>query len=77
MGLLPISVSLLATPDLSNLARAFWLSVLLGQLACYALAAAGSRAGKPGTLARTFVVLNAAAVLGLWRFLTKTQSVAW
>jgi poly-beta-1,6-N-acetyl-D-glucosamine synthase len=77
MALLPISVSLLANAELSSFARAFWLFVLVAQLACYALAAAGSRSGKAGTLARTFVVLNAAAVLGLWRFLTKTQSVAW
>jgi len=77
LALLPLSVSLLLTTELSSFARAFWLLTLVAQLAGYALAAVGARAGKPGTLARTFVVLNAAAVLGLWRFLTKTQSVAW
>jgi biofilm PGA synthesis N-glycosyltransferase PgaC len=77
IGLLPISVSLLVAAEPTSFARAFWLFVLIAQIAGYALGAAGARAGKPGTLARTFVVLNAAAVLGLWRFLTKTQSVAW
>jgi biofilm PGA synthesis N-glycosyltransferase PgaC len=77
VALLPISVNLLVTSGPASFARAFWLLVLVAQIAGYALAAAGARAGKPGTLARTFVVLNAAAVLGLWRFLTKTQSVAW
>jgi poly-beta-1,6-N-acetyl-D-glucosamine synthase len=48
-----------------------------GQLAFYALAALGGVAGKLGTLARTFVVLNTAAVVGLWRFLRGAQKVTW
>jgi cellulose synthase/poly-beta-1,6-N-acetylglucosamine synthase-like glycosyltransferase len=55
----------------------FALVLLAGQLGFYALALAGARAGKLGTLARTFVVLNAAALVGLWRFLTRTQRVTW
>lgn len=51
--------------------------LLLAQIAFYALALLGRRASKPGSLARIFVVLNAAAVVGLWRFVTGTQRVTW
>ena len=37
----------------------------------------GPRAGRLGSVARTFVVLNAAAVVGLWRYLTGRQRVTW
>jgi hypothetical protein len=47
------------------------------QIAFYTLAALGGRAGRAGTLARTFVVLNAAAVVGLWRFVAGRQKVTW
>jgi biofilm PGA synthesis N-glycosyltransferase PgaC len=33
--------------------------------------------GAIGGLARTFVVLNAAAVVGLWRFVRRRQRVTW
>ncbi len=49
----------------------------LGQAAFYALALAGARAGKLGQVARTFVVLNTAAVVGLWRFLRGAQRITW
>jgi len=52
-------------------------ALLAGQALFYAGALAGSRAGRMGTVARTFVVLNAAAVAGLWRFLTGRQRVTW
>ncbi|WP_437600830.1 glycosyltransferase family 2 protein [Sorangium sp. So ce590] len=48
-----------------------------GQAAFYLLAALGGAAGKLGSLARTFVVLNAAAVVGLWRFVRGSQKVTW
>jgi poly-beta-1,6-N-acetyl-D-glucosamine synthase len=51
--------------------------LLLAQLASYFLAALGSRAGRIGTVARTFVVLNAAAVVGLGRFILGRQKVTW
>ena len=57
--------------------RAFWRALLCGQLAFYALAAAGARGGRAGGVARTFVVLNAAAVVGLWRFARRSQTVIW
>jgi cellulose synthase/poly-beta-1,6-N-acetylglucosamine synthase-like glycosyltransferase len=54
------------------------LGVLLaGQVLFYAGALAGPRMGRLGTVARTFVVLNAAAVVGLWRFLAGAQKVTW
>jgi biofilm PGA synthesis N-glycosyltransferase PgaC len=30
-----------------------------------------------GALARTFVVLNAAALVGLWRFVAGRQKITW
>jgi biofilm PGA synthesis N-glycosyltransferase PgaC len=55
-----------------------WLAVLLAaQLGFYAAAGAGPRFGRLAALARTFVVLNTAALLGLWRFMTGRQRVTW
>jgi poly-beta-1,6-N-acetyl-D-glucosamine synthase len=51
--------------------------LLGGQIVFYLMAAAGRRLGAWGALARTFVVLNAAAVAGLWRHLTGQQRVTW
>jgi cellulose synthase/poly-beta-1,6-N-acetylglucosamine synthase-like glycosyltransferase len=48
-----------------------------GQVLIYALAALGARAGRQGTVYRTFVVLNAAAVVGLWRWARGKQKVTW
>ena len=53
------------------------LTLLAGQGLCYAGALAGSRLGRLGAGSRTFVVLNAAAVVGLWRFLAGAQKVTW
>lgn len=41
------------------------------------LALLGGRAGAPGRAARSFVVMNAAAIVGLWRFVRGTQAVTW
>jgi hypothetical protein len=48
-----------------------------GQGVFYLAALAGPRAGKVGALARTFVVLNGAAVHGLFRWASGTQKVTW
>ena len=48
-----------------------------GQAAFYFLAILGRFGGRFGTLARTFVVLNYAAVVGLWRTLRGSQKVTW
>jgi poly-beta-1,6-N-acetyl-D-glucosamine synthase len=68
-----LSVDMLIEPN----ERAFWRALFAGQLAFYALAAAGARGGRIGGVARTFVVLNAAAVVGLWRFARRNQTVIW
>jgi cellulose synthase/poly-beta-1,6-N-acetylglucosamine synthase-like glycosyltransferase len=52
-------------------------TLALAQLGFYALAALGPRAGRVAALARTFVVLNAAALVGLWRYARGTQAVTW
>jgi len=57
--------------------RGLWALLLAAQAAFYLAAAAGARAGALGRLARTFVVLNAAAVVGLVRFLSRGQRVTW
>lgn len=62
-----------ANPSLATVMRV----LLVAQVAFYLAAAAGRRAGKVGSLARTFVVLNSAALLGLWRHLTGRQRVTW
>lgn len=52
-------------------------ALALAQLAFYAGAALGPRAGKLGNVARTFVVMNAAAAVGLARFVRGGQRVTW
>ena len=63
--------------DTPGAGRQPWQVLAVGQLVFYAVALVGARAGRVGALARTFVVLNAAAVVGLWRFLRGSQHVAW
>lgn len=54
------------------------LQVLLaGQGAFYLLALMGKKLGKLGNIARTFVVMNYAAVIGLWKFLSQSQRITW
>ena len=52
-------------------------ALVLGQLAFYALALLGGRGGKLGVVARTFVVMNLAALVGMWRFARGAQRVTW
>ncbi len=58
------------------LASALW-SLAAAEVGFVIAAALGSRAGRVGMLARSFVVLNAAAVVGLWRFLGGRQRITW
>jgi hypothetical protein len=76
-GLLLSSIVLASAPQVEGAARSFWQGLTLAQLAFYALALCGARAGRLGSLARTFVILNVAAVFALWRFLRKSQAIAW
>ncbi len=77
VGVLGSSLLLSFSPELSQNELWFWRGLLLSQLLAYGLAAAGARAGRVASLARTFVVLNVAAVVGLWRFLRGSQAVTW
>lgn len=74
---LSLGLALAGTPGLSASATTLWRIMALGQLAFYSLAALGGRLGRLGVLARTFVVLNAAAIVGLWRFARGRQAVTW
>jgi hypothetical protein len=65
------------TAELSSAERWFWQALRVSQLLFYGLAALGARAGRLGSLARTFTVMNAAAVVGLWRFARGKQAVTW
>ncbi len=53
------------------------MALVGGQAAFYGLALLGRGAGKLGSIARTFVVLNAAAIVGLWRHLRQSQKITW
>jgi hypothetical protein len=59
-----------------TLGLAMWILVV-GQALFYLGAAAGPRGGRIAGVARTFVVLNVAAVVGLARHLTGRQRVTW
>ncbi len=65
-----------ALSSTGTVATAMWI-LLVGQAAFYAAALAGPRGGRLAGVARTFVVLNAAAVVGLGRHLTGRQRVTW
>jgi cellulose synthase/poly-beta-1,6-N-acetylglucosamine synthase-like glycosyltransferase len=77
IGLLFASIALALRADLPAIATSSWRVLAVSQLALYGCAAAGARAGRLGALARTFAVLNAAAVAGLVRFARGSQPVTW
>jgi cellulose synthase/poly-beta-1,6-N-acetylglucosamine synthase-like glycosyltransferase len=60
-----------------GLERHILCGLLIAQIGFYTLAALGRRANRAGTLARTFVVLNAAAAVGLWSSIAGKQKVTW
>lgn len=47
------------------------------QILFYLAATVGEHAGRVSAVARSFVVLNAAAVLGFWRWVRGSQKVTW
>jgi poly-beta-1,6-N-acetyl-D-glucosamine synthase len=69
----------LLIPAAQSVGPELWtLRVLLGgQLVLVVLALVGARGGPLAKVARTFVVLNVAAVVGLWRWAKGTQKVTW
>lgn len=78
LAALPVACSLAALdPSAGDGTRVVAGALLLGQLSFYALAGLGPRAGRIAGISRSFVVLNAAAVVGLWRFTRGTQKVTW
>ncbi|HVR03309.1 MAG TPA: glycosyltransferase [Polyangia bacterium] len=52
-------------------------ALVVAQAAFYGAAAAGRRAGRLAGVARTFVVLNLAAVVGLVKYVSGRQRVTW
>jgi hypothetical protein len=72
-----LGIALAPLPEVSVPELHFWRTFAFAQIVFYALALFGGRAGRVAGLMRTFVVLNAAAVVGLWRFLRNTQTVTW
>lgn len=77
-ALLAASIAGLLSSTLEPPALVLAFRVLFaGQAAFYLLALVGPAAGKLGSLCRTFVVLNTAAVVGLYRFVRGAQKVTW
>lgn len=78
--LLPI---LFALNALLSLGSAFWGAIFTIQLALYGLAALGWQMRSRGETSRFVVVpfyfayLNAAALVGAWRFVSHSQPVTW
>jgi cellulose synthase/poly-beta-1,6-N-acetylglucosamine synthase-like glycosyltransferase len=73
----PWALLVLALVSLLGIQQPLLALLALGQGVFYAAALAGGRIGRLGSLARTFVVLNAAAVVGLYRYLADAQKVTW
>jgi cellulose synthase/poly-beta-1,6-N-acetylglucosamine synthase-like glycosyltransferase len=80
-ALIAIAIATLAllytTRSESGLTTLVIRAAALAELAFVLLVALGARAGALGRFARTFVVLNAAALVGLWRFLRGRQRITW
>jgi cellulose synthase/poly-beta-1,6-N-acetylglucosamine synthase-like glycosyltransferase len=72
-----VSVLLALRNDLPLGEATAWRIFALSQFTFYGLCAAGEQAGRLGAVARTFIVMNAAAVAGLFRYLRRSQAVAW
>lgn len=79
VALLVTSIAAVAQPAAIPSRTVLWLlrGMIAGQLLFYAAAMVGPRGGRLTGVARTFVVLNYAAVAGLWRYLRGKQKVTW
>lgn len=71
------SVQQVLSPRSSMVTKVVMGSLVGAQAAFYAAAALGPSAGKLPGVARTFVMMNAASVVGLWRFARGAQRVTW
>jgi len=54
-----------------------WRVLMTAQLVFYGAALLGRRAGRLAGVARTFLVMHVAAVVGLWRYATGAQKITW
>jgi cellulose synthase/poly-beta-1,6-N-acetylglucosamine synthase-like glycosyltransferase len=61
----------------SELSRSLLVALWVGQMAFYTMAIFPAVGGPVGRLARTFVVMNYAAVVGMLRFVRGTQNITW
>ena len=77
LGAVFLAVPRQVTADAPPVGVAVARALLAGQAIFYGAAALGGRTGRLGVLARTFVVLNAAAVVALWRFIRGEQQITW
>jgi len=78
VALLVGSVTALALPYAADLNQIWSLRVLvMGEVVFALFALVGARAGRITGAARTFVVLNYAALAGLWRYLRGSQKITW
>lgn len=75
VSLLGSTAVLALSPKTGAVVRLGAGALLGGQVVFYGLGALG--ATRIGSLARSFVVLNSAAVVGLYRFATGEQKVTW
>jgi cellulose synthase/poly-beta-1,6-N-acetylglucosamine synthase-like glycosyltransferase len=76
LALFTSSLVLLFCPP-THLPRSGLAALVGAQMFFYLLALLGQRAGRIGRIARTFVVLNAAAILGLFRYLKNPRQIPW
>jgi len=77
LALLGSSAAVAADSSQSDTTNKLFLGLLAGQIAFYLMALVGRRGGKLCGVARTFVVLNASAVVGFWQFLRRRNRVTW
>lgn len=78
VGLIAACVVGLGDPSSEGPATRWTLGTLLAaQGAFYGAALVGPAAGRVAGVARTFVVLHVAAIVGLFRFVAKRQPVTW
>lgn len=73
LALFAVSCAALA----ANTGALGWRLLVAAQLALYGAALLGPPAGRLPALARTFLLLHLAALVGLYRFLTGRQKVTW
>lgn len=72
------AVGVLAAPAAgSTLSGNLLLALWLGQVAFYIIAIFPALGGRMGSLARTFVMMNYAALVGMLRFVRGTQNITW